>query len=192
MKGLIALAGPRKVGKTYTANLIVELASELGLEFTKLSFADSLRQKFAKYRGIAVDVLTSNFAKEEYRIEMIEYADSLRKIDPYIFIKETQNMMDFCKYVVIDDLRTSEELSIILGLDGLPFRVYADVATRKNRGYVANPRVDNDPTETDMVLDRSTYISFGGDWIYNNVDNGPRLREDLLKILRKSFITLPR
>jgi len=184
---ILAFAGRRKSGKTYAAEQFIEVASLYGHPFRRTSFAHELRKQFANLKGISPSLLTENFAKEEYREELVAFATEIKRTDPKFFIRSLfENILDY-ESVVIDDLRYIEELEEIWNRDGVIFKVEAEKKILEARGWKFTPGVDDELGETELgSLDPHTFIPYGG-YFYNN-SSTEALKLELHKIYTKHFI----
>lgn len=166
-KNIIAFIGKRYSGKSLASEIVCSVDSR----FSRKSFADVLRQEFSELNGVPIELLTSIDSKEEYRPGVIKYSYTRKAEDPAYFAKKLfENLADNC-YVVIDDLRFLEELKICVENQAAIYLIYADNPRRRSRGWVFNPEIDEERSETD--LDLSAYIlkeltNGRGGWIFNN------------------------
>lgn len=184
---ILALAGKRKSGKTYSAEKFIEVAALHGHTFRKVSFATELRKQFAETKGIVPSLLTENFAKEEYREQLLEYAKNIKKTDPKYFIKCLfDSILDY-ESVVIDDLRFIEEFEEIYKRGGVIYKVEADIAVLQSRGWKYTPEIDDDTGETELGgASVSVFSPYGGHF-YNNEFGDVKLKKELNFIFTKHF-----
>lgn len=183
---ILGFVGKRKSGKTTAANMFLEVAAFNGSMFRKVSFADELRRSFAEKRGIDPDLLLQNFAKEEYREDLIKYAIEIRKTDPLYFVKSLfDNILEY-ENIIIDDVRYIEELEAIWNRKGVIYKVEAETKVLESRGWKYTLGVDDDLGETELgSLSPHTFLPYGG-FIYNNKGKEP-LKSDLIKLYDKHF-----
>jgi phosphomevalonate kinase len=164
---LVALAGPRKSGKTAFAELVVGINDG----FKSIAFADALKFDFSEEFGVALGDLYDVEVKERYRQAMVEYGDYRRAKDQYCFCKTLFARLEVGESYIIDDMRRIEELEWVMKAGGKPFRMYSPPEIRKARGWVFDPKVDNHPTEVELDLSRETFEHLGGGYIYNTSNN---------------------
>jgi len=186
---LLSFCGARRSGKTISANIIVESAAEMGIYFRKVSFADTLRQEFSKQTGIAIELLTSNLHKEEFRPRLIEWGDKARKENPFVFVNKLFESIDPQENIVIDDVRYLEEFTSIITNKGLLYKIETLDTIRVSRGWKYDSYVDEHPSETELgTMSGDTLRILGGkDVIYNN-KSIMSLQKELVPILKKYFV----
>lgn len=101
----LALSGSIGSGKSAVANLFVER-----LGYTKISFADKIRQEISSTHSIPIELLHGE-TKEEYRNLLIEYGERKRKENRNYWIKPVLQQIRRFPTIpwVVDDLRFSHE-----------------------------------------------------------------------------------
>lgn len=183
---VIALAGRRYSGKTVAADLIVQIGEDMNVYVRKVSFIDPLRELFSKEKGISLRLLVDPETKEEFREGLVRFADEKRKEDPLILITALFASVSVNEHIVIDDMRTIEELQAVKKVGGKPYKVHASHSSREMRGYKYNPVIDNGILETEMDLSGDTFMKLGGGQIFNT---GSRayLKNQLFDLVRKEF-----
>lgn len=188
MPVILGIMGRRRCGKTESAKMLYEMGLEYGIEAKRLSFASVLKDMFAESRGISVEVLSRDFAKEQYREDIQKYGDLILSADPKYFVKELFKQVKPTDYAYIDDLRKIEELQAVLEAGGTPILIYADRNTRSKRGAVYDPITDNHISETELGdLSQETLLTLGGYYVYNN-KTPEDLRYQLQGILKKVIL----
>lgn len=179
MKNIIAFSGFIKAGKSQAAQFLIDINPNFKLK----SFAEPLKESFAQHKKIRIENLYDIKEKEKYRQELIEFANEMRKKDPFIFANQLFDSINEEDNIVIDDLRLLPELEMLVKAGGKPYRVWADHNTRKKRGWVSNYMIDRDLTETDLDLSQETYCALGGGYVFNNTDNLEALRRRIFELL---------
>lgn len=178
---IIMLAGKRKSGKTVFADILVGTLGNI----QRVAFADILKDKFATAYGVSIADLHDVTKKEKYREALVEFADRVREADRYFFARALFNALDDDSNYIIDDLRAIEELELGMALGAVPYRIHADSNTRKQRGWVYDPKVDDHYLENEMDLTKETYQKLGGDVIYNNTNSIDNLKKEAYLILKE-------
>lgn len=99
----ICLVGKMCAGKDYIGQQLVRHCG-----YTRLAFADALKQEVADRHGITVDYLNNN--KSVYRAELQQHGKDMRKIDPFYWVNKVQEMREKLDGpVVITDCRHVNE-----------------------------------------------------------------------------------
>jgi phosphomevalonate kinase len=187
---LLAFAGKRYSGKTQSAKIVQDICFDLGIQIRKASFADSLRAMYCKHRGIPESLLLDPNTKEEYRYDLIEFAHKCKQKDPYVFIKYLQDSIKNERNVVIDDVRSIEELQAVVTLGGFVYKIESDKHARESRGWKYYKPVDNHLSETEIGdLSGYTFFCLGGGQVFNN-SNTEALKRELMPIVLKSYMNL--
>lgn len=186
---LIGLAGKRRSGKSTCARIIKEIAMDtFGVKVKILSYGFPLKQMFSRQFNVPVEDLDDPVTKEKYREAVIDYANLLKEKNPYLFVNLLAGQCQFGDNVVIDDVRTIEELEFVIKCQGLPYRVEADQFIRAARGAIYKPAIDLGLGETELDFSAETWRCLGGGVIYNNKDL-LTLREPLTKLVRDTYVT---
>jgi len=110
MVEIIILAGVKQSGKDTTGEELIKNG------FKRIAFADAAREGLAKKLNIPLEYLTNNGSnKEKYRNDLIEFAESKRKINKFYWIEKAispylNDNKEFKdgKYVITDFRRLSE------------------------------------------------------------------------------------
>lgn len=181
MPNIIAFAGSgRKCGKSTAAELIVSFKPD----FKVISFANPLKEFYAKKYKISLKELYDPMGKEKHREGLQKESDEIKKEDPYFLAKKLFVDYHEEENLIIDDLRVIEELKMCLDYGVRIYKIEAEKTVRAKRGWNYNPAVDDHFTETELDLSRSTYEALGGEVIYNNYAN----KEDFKRSLYKIFV----
>lgn len=188
MANIIALAGRRRTGKTTVAEMIcTTLDQEYGLVVKKLAFGDELKERFSKATGIGVQSLHIGGLKEIYRERLIQWADKEREKDPLVFINPILEQINILPWVVIDDLRTLEELAVLRTLKASIFKLQATEVQRISFGWEYDAEIDNHYTETELDLPAEFFKTLDGDIIYNNKTK-VELSIEALRVSKKAVL----
>lgn len=177
---IIMLAGPRKSGKTK----IAEDMSSSNYDFMVVSFADIIKEVYSEQYSVPIADLYDPVTKEKYRQGLNALGMEARESMGGYFLPNSlfKRIEDIeCDNIVIDDLRTIEELEVGIKHGAIPYFVYADVHVRAWRGFQYNREIDESYLERELQLTQETYNALGGGYIYNNYNDIPkRLRETVM------------
>lgn len=185
---ILGLSGKRRAGKSTVAKIMKEIALEtFGVKVKVLSYGFPLKQMFARQFSVPVADLDDPITKERFREPLIDYANLLKEKDRYLFVNLLAKEIQYGDNVVIDDMRTIEELELVVKWGGLPYRVEADQFIRASRGAVYNPKIDLALGETELDFTAETWRCLKGGVIYNNKDLYT-LRESLVKLVRETYV----
>jgi phosphomevalonate kinase len=182
---ILAFAGRRYTGKTKASSIVLELAPA----FRRVSFSDAPREEFCKYHKLDIAELLTPGVKERYRVAFIEFAEGRKEKDKYHWANLLFEKVLSTDNIVIDDLRFIEELHTIIKNKGIVYKMQAELEIRKQRGWIPNPYIDNDITETEMDLSPYTFweLTKGGGIFNNEIGADTKLRGQLLSIMAIHF-----
>lgn len=186
---IIALAGRRKTGKSLAADLVVEVGASMSISIRRVSFSTALKEMYAKEAGVAMRLLIDPETKEEFRESLIDFADTKRREDPMLLIHALFSDISLDEHIVIDDLRTIEELAAVLRVGGKPYKIIACAQCRESRGYKYNSHIDNGLLETEMDLSGDTFRVLGGGQIFNTGSQN-YLKKQIFEIVREEYCKL--
>ncbi|XP_047121835.1 phosphomevalonate kinase isoform X5 [Schistocerca piceifrons] len=167
---VLLFSGKRKSGKDYIVeNLLRRLKPN---DAVVLRLSAPIKKYWAESKGLDFDQLLGTGAyKENYRLEMIRWGESVRARDPGYFCQraiEMSNGTQFSVWIVSDTRRLSD-LKWFLDNCGGPsvvhtVRVVADDAVRKQRGWMYTPGIDDAVSECglDSITDWNWTISNNG------------------------------
>ncbi|KAL0267375.1 UNVERIFIED_CONTAM: hypothetical protein PYX00_009664 [Menopon gallinae] len=144
---VLLFSGKRKSGKDYFTDKLLELCNADEVAVIKISLP--IKSHFSKLYNLDLnDLMSSSQYKENFRSEMINWSDEMRKKDP-----GTKTDISWFKENYGDVVRT--------------VRIEADENVRRERGWTFVAGVDDSISECD--LDDYTYW----DWtVQNNGDSG--------------------
>jgi len=177
---ILGLAGKRASGKTVLADMIIDL----NVNFRKISFADALKEMYSKENGIVLSEFQDRKIKEKHRKGLIKLASEMREKNPYIFVNYVFDQIHDDDFIVIDDLRTIEELAGLLKRNGKPIKIQADNFVRIKRGWKYDYDIDSSYLETELAdCCADTFRILGGTTVYNNENELTALKKEAWKIL---------
>lgn len=160
---IIASGGQRYAGKDETALCIQRVLKRMGVEAHIIPLSLPLKVEFAEERNLDADRLVNDRPyKEVYREELIKYARNRRAVEPHCFVDGALRLCK-TKVLIVPDIRDMEEEKRMFELNAIRILVDASDETRARRGWIYNPVVDEDPTETtvkkikrwDVVIDNN-------------------------------------
>nr|DBA13820.1 TPA: hypothetical protein GDO54_004858 [Pyxicephalus adspersus] len=144
-----------------------------------LRLSGPLKKQFALEHGLDFErLLDASEYKETYRSAMIRWGEEKRNSDPGFFCRLIVEGVTQPVWIISDTRRRSD-VDWFLSLYGpvsQTVRVVASEETRRSRGWVYTPEVDD--AESECGLD--TGVTF--DWIITN-DSNPRALEEQLQEL---------
>lgn len=189
---ILALAGKRHSGKSSSSEIVAQIADSMGIKIKRRSFGFTLKQMYAKAYGVDPKDLDDPFEKEKYRKHLIQYADWVKSTHPMYFIDSLWGSIFETDNVVIDDMRTIEELQSVMLRGGKPYKIEVDNFIRQNeRGASYNHEIDTSLGETELPdLSSDTFRALGGGVIYNNKTKDD-LRTELTFVTRLIFLPKP-
>jgi len=157
---LIGILGQSHAGKTHLARAIEAQFDDNEARCRRVAFAEPLKAEVAKLNNITLHDLEGR--KEIYRGQLIEVGQARRANDPEHWVKLWRDQVvtlvnsgDVTECIIADDIRFSNEVDAILGIDAgykdderiidkvILVRLYVDESIRRERGC----RIFNDPTE---------------------------------------------
>ncbi len=188
MPNIIALAGRRKSGKSTVADLMVEIGKDQGIEIKRRSFAHPLKLEYSRRFGVPLEDLYDEYQKESHREKLMIFAAHVNKLYPRIFIDYLFDRLKEDDNIIIDDMRTMEQLQELIAQGGKPYKVHADSQKRFTRGAWPNPTVDDSLQESELGdLSSWTFHCLGGGVIYNNYTSEEILKKELIWLTREIF-----
>lgn len=171
---VLLFSGKRKSGKDYLTDHLQQHLKEC-CEVVKISAP--IKSHWADKKNLNLNELLSHSEyKEQYRLEMIKWSDTIREQDYGCFCREAcQSAADHPIWIVSDvrrktDIRWFKETykDLIRTI-----RIVADEETRKSRGFQYKEGIDNVASECDLD-DYETW-----DLIINNGEDRKPLQEQL-------------
>lgn len=151
-KAVLLISGKRKSGKDFCVDL---LTNELS-DYVVFRIAGPIKKQFAKDHNLDFDkLLDSTQYKEDYRQQMVEWSENIRKTDPNFFLrlaidesnarsKSIWILSDARRLCDIEYFKTSEEFQ---NTTILSIRICASIETRVERGWAFTPGIDDKETE---------------------------------------------
>lgn len=184
---LLGLAGTRKSGKDWCANILTKMDTR----FKIVSFADALKYSFADRFNIKREDLDDVKLKEKYRRRLQTYSIDMKKEHgEFVFVNTLINSLEENNYYVIPDVRFLCELQSIVVLSGVVYKVHTEPHMRSKRGWKFDPVIDNDISETEIgSLSSDTFKQCcDGGYIFNTLeDDESYVSNQLREIVRKHF-----
>lgn len=164
---LALISGKRKSGKTYIANK--RAAEATYVECKQFAHADAAKRMAAEKYGLDAErLIRDNDYKEQHRSKIIEVCDAARAENPLVFCQklraEIEAWADDQEHggvALITDLRLSAEYTFWRNFaDDMDWEFFhthvtASDDTRRARGWVFTPGVDDHYTETELEQDQS-------------------------------------
>ncbi|KAM9294579.1 phosphomevalonate kinase-like [Gastrophryne carolinensis] len=174
---VLLFSGKRKTGKDHITELLRE---RLGGEVCAvLRLSGPLKQQFAQEQGLDYRrLLDASQYKESYRAAMIRWGEERRRADPAYFCRLIVAGVTQPLWIVSDSRRKSDVdwFRSAYGSVTQTVRVVASEETRRSRGWVYTPEVDD--AESECGLDSG--VDF--DWTITN-DGKPGALENQLQEL---------
>nr|XP_003703512.1 PREDICTED: phosphomevalonate kinase [Megachile rotundata] len=180
---ILLFSGKRKCGKDYITNALQERIGCDNSGVIKLS--GPIKSHWAKSLGLDIDLLMGDGGyKENYRLEMAKWGESIRKKDHGYFCRAAINMYNARNKSVwiISDVRRKTDLQW--------FRenfkdackticITSDKSIREKRGWIFTPGIDDSETECDLD-DVNTWDLM----VTNNDDNIEPILQTILQFVR--------
>ncbi|XP_075704554.1 phosphomevalonate kinase-like [Rhinoderma darwinii] len=187
-RSILMFSGKRKSGKDYITERLRDSLGEDTCAILRLS--GPLKQQFARERGLDFErLLDASDYKEMYRADMICWGEEKRSLDPGFFCRLIVEGVMQPVWIISDSRRRSDVDWFLAAFGDVTqtVRVVASQETRRCRGWIYTPEVDD--AESECGLD--TGVAF--DWIITNDKDEVSLDEQLhkLKAFILSRLTLP-
>ncbi|KAL4710953.1 hypothetical protein ACJJTC_017918 [Scirpophaga incertulas] len=177
-KAILLFSGKRKSGKDYLTDHLKTLFKE-NCEIIKISAP--IKSHWAKENNLDLNELLSHSEyKEQYRLEMISWSESMRDKDYGYFCRQACHNVVSRPLWIVSDIRRKTDIQWFKEVYGgliKTIRITADEETRKSRGFIYQDGVDNAASECDL----DQY----GDWdlIINNGQGGQSLQEQVDSVM---------
>lgn len=135
---IVGVSGKMRSGKdTFAAYFLAKLP-----EFTRVGFADALKQEVADRHGITVDDINAD--KDTYRKELIDHGMMRREEDPDYWVKRA---LETPGHLIITDLRFRNEYQALAANGQTLFiRIERPIQQREQHGLV----IHDTPSETEL------------------------------------------
>lgn len=183
---ILAFAGKRRAGKTMAADMVKEIGENMGMKIKKRSFLFSARQMYAKVYGSAIP---ENDPSDQQVMNLYTYLNNVLKQNRMILANMLFKDVLPGDLVVIDDVKTIEDVQAIKARGGIIYKIDTEKPVRERRGFIFTKGVDDGMFETEIAdLGSDTFRALGGGVLYNN-KQPHELRKELEWIVRKVFIT---
>ncbi|XP_063296163.1 phosphomevalonate kinase [Pelobates fuscus] len=175
---VLVFSGKRKSGKDYVTELIRERLGPDTCAVLRLS--GPLKEQYAQEKGLDFQrLLDASEYKEKYRADMIAWGEERRNADPGFFCRIIIQGVTQLVWIV-SDARRKSDIDWFLSSYGAvtqTVRVVASEETRKARGWIYTPDIDD--ADSECGLDQGT--SF--DWVITNNGDQESLDEQLHKLM---------
>ena len=188
---ILGFAGRRRAGKTLAARMVEDIGrKELGIHIKYLNFTSHVVRIYCENMGQELKAIYNGNGdiREEFLEEILLLSDRYKKVYGYnYFIDLLHGDNTFPgDNIVIDDVKTIEELRFILDNGGKVYKIEVDKPKRAARCPII-PGVDDHWTETELAdLEGETFRHLGGGTIHNNKDPED-LRRELVRPVRSFF-----
>ncbi|XP_078039865.1 phosphomevalonate kinase [Augochlora pura] len=150
---ILLFSGKRKSGKDFITN---KLHERIGSDSVILRLSGPIKAHWAKSMNLDIDgLLGDGEYKENYRIEMAKWGESIRKQDYGYFCRaaiDMYNVHDKSIWIVSDVRRKTDIQWFVenFGSACKTVRIVSDDDTRKKRGWLFVPGVDDSETECNL------------------------------------------
>lgn len=171
---VLLFSGKRKSGKDFVTEA---LRHRLGADVCAiLRLSGPLKEQYAQEHGLNFQrLLDASAYKEAYRRDMILWGEAQRQADPGFFCRKAVEGVCQPVWLVSDTRRVSDIQWFREAYEAVTqtVRVVASEQSRRQRGWVFTPGVDDE--ESECGLD-----NFGDfDWVLENDGDEQRLEEQL-------------
>ncbi|XP_076231815.1 phosphomevalonate kinase [Calliopsis andreniformis] len=153
-RSILLFSGKRKSGKDFVTNILHERLGSDRSVIVKLS--GPIKSHWAKSLGLDIDELLGDGQyKENYRLEMAKWGESVRKNDYGYFCRAAIDMYNaYGKPIwIISDTRRKTDVqwfSENFGDVCKTIRIVSDDSIRQKRGWTFVPGIDDSETECDL------------------------------------------
>ncbi|XP_004693831.1 PREDICTED: phosphomevalonate kinase [Condylura cristata] len=175
---VLLFSGKRKSGKDFVTDT---LQSRLGSDVcATLRLSGPLKEQFAQEHGLNLQrLLDASAYKENYRKDMIRWGEEMRQADPGFFCRKIVKDVSQPIWLVSDTRRVSDIkwFREAYGAVTQLVRVVASEQSRRQRGWVFTPGVDDAESECDL----DNFEGF--DWIIENHGDEQYLEEQLKTLI---------
>ncbi|EHB07298.1 Phosphomevalonate kinase [Heterocephalus glaber] len=175
---VLLFSGKRKSGKDFVTEA---LRSRLGADVCAvLRLSGPLKKQYAQEHGLSFErLLDASSYKEAYRSDMIRWGEEKRRADAGFFCRKVVEGVSQQVWLVSDTRRVSDVqwFQEAYGTVTQTVRVVASEQSRRQRGWVFTPGVDD--AESECGLDNLD----GFDWVIENHGDEQQLEEELEKLL---------
>ncbi|XP_031832314.1 phosphomevalonate kinase [Nomia melanderi] len=179
---ILLFSGKRKSGKDFITNILQERIGFDSSVIIKLS--GPIKSHWAKSLNLDIDELLGDGEyKENYRLEMAKWGESVRNQDYGYFCRaaiDMYNAHDKPIWIVSDVRRKTDIQWFMENFQGIAktIRIVSDDDTRKKRGWFFVPGIDDSETECNLD-DVSTWDLE----VINNDDNIDSVLQQVLKLI---------
>ncbi|CAH2327491.1 phosphomevalonate kinase [Pelobates cultripes] len=175
---VLVFSGKRKSGKDYVTELIRERLGPDTCAVLRLS--GPLKEQYAQEKGLDFQrLLDASGYKEKYRADMIAWGEERRNADPGFFCRIIIQGVTQPVWIV-SDARRKSDIDWFLSCYGAvtqTVRVVASEETRKARGWIYTPDIDD--ADSECGLDQGTSFN----WVITNNGDQESLDEQLHRLM---------
>ncbi|XP_075048498.1 phosphomevalonate kinase [Mixophyes fleayi] len=172
---ILLFSGKRKSGKDFITERLRESLGHNTCAILRLS--GPLKKQFAQEHSLNYDrLLDASEYKEVYRADMIRWGEEKRNADPGFFCRLIVEDLTQPLWIVSDTRRKSDVDWFLTSYGAVTHtvRVVASEETRRSRGWVYTPEVDD--AESECGLDNGvtfdcTITNDGGDELLEQLEN---------------------
>ncbi|XP_076761544.1 phosphomevalonate kinase [Xylocopa sonorina] len=182
---ILLFSGKRKSGKDYITNILQE---RIGFDTSIIiRLSGPIKSHWSKSVGLDINQLMGDGEyKENYRLEMAKWGESVRKKDHGYFCRAALDMYNaYSKSIwIVSDVRRKTDIEWFVDNFGetcKTIRIESDELVRKKRGWIYVPGIDDAETECDL--------DDVGTWdlkVTNNSENIEFILEEISKLIGKN------
>ncbi|XP_033329387.2 phosphomevalonate kinase [Megalopta genalis] len=150
---ILLFSGKRKSGKDFITNVLHE---RIGPDSVILRLSGPIKAHWAKSMNLDIDgLLGDGEYKEKYRIEMAKWGENVRNRDYGYFCRAALDMYNVHdkSIWIVSDVRRKTDIQWFMqnfGSACKTVRILSDDTTRKKRGWIFVPGVDDSETECNL------------------------------------------
>ncbi|CAL7939303.1 unnamed protein product [Xylocopa violacea] len=179
---ILLFSGKRKSGKDYITNILQErIGFENGIV---IRLSGPIKSHWSKSVGLDIDQLMGNGEyKENYRLEMAKWGESIRRQDHGYFCRAAIDMYNaYSKSVwIVSDVRRKTDIQWFVENFGdicKTIRIESDDSVRNKRGWVYVPGIDDAETECDLDDVETWDLK-----VTNNNENVEFILQEILRLI---------
>nr|CAG4644385.1 EOG090X0FYC [Lepidurus arcticus] len=151
---IILISGKRKSGKDYVTDNLVKRIGSCKTAVIRLSAP--IKSHWAQSKNLDLDkLLEASAYKEQYRLEMIQWGEDMRKKDPGYFCRAAVAMSkaEDKPIWIVSDVRRKTDLKFFHDQYGKvvkTVRIEASESARQSRGWVFTSGIDDAESECNL------------------------------------------
>ncbi|ALC38928.1 CG10268, partial [Drosophila busckii] len=154
MQKILLISGKRKCGKDFISERLLKRLSNRAII---VRISEPIKREWANKLQLDMSAMLSDGPyKEQYRRDMIVWSDEVRQQDYGFFCHAamTQVSLDQYDYVIVSDIRRKNDIRWFQETYGQAavqtIRLTSQPETRKARGWLFTPGIDDVPSECDL------------------------------------------